>query len=101
MNVKKRQINIELLRIISMILVLLNHSTWSAKYFNIDMVHTDLPKAIGVLEVYGWIFVCALLYRHIRLFRHQMEMERSFQLSLSNRLLGRYGLFTDMDVRTA
>lgn len=55
---KKRQINIEILRIISMILVLLNHSTWNAKYFNIDMVHTDLPKAIGVLEVYGWIFVC-------------------------------------------
>ena len=58
MNMKKRQINIEILRIISMILVLLNHSTWNAKYFNIDMVHTDLPKAIGVLEVYGWIFVC-------------------------------------------
>ena len=49
MNMKKRQINIEILRIISMILVLLNHSTWNAKYFNIDMVHTDLPKAIGVL----------------------------------------------------
>lgn len=35
-TVKKRQINIEILRIISMVLVLLSHSTWSAHYFNID-----------------------------------------------------------------
>lgn len=55
---KKRQVNIELLRIIAMMLVLLAHSTWNAKYFNIDMVHTDLLKSVGILEVYGWIFVC-------------------------------------------
>lgn len=55
---KKRQVNIELLRIIAMLLVLLNHSTWNAHYFNIGMVHTDLLKSIGVLEVYSWIFVC-------------------------------------------
>ena len=58
LTTKKRQVNIELLRIIAMILVLLNHSTWNAKYFNIDMVHTDLLTSVGVLEVYGCIFVC-------------------------------------------
>lgn len=58
MENKKRLLNIELLRIIAMILVLLAHSTWNAHYFNIDIVHTDLLKSIGVLEVYGWIFVC-------------------------------------------
>ena len=58
LTTNKRQVNIELLRIIAMILVLLNHSTWNAKYFNIDMVHTDLLTSVGVLEVYGWIFVC-------------------------------------------
>lgn len=41
---KKRQVNIELLRIIAMLLVLLNHSTWNAHFFNIGMVHTDLLK---------------------------------------------------------
>lgn len=58
MENKKRQTNIELLRIIAMVLVLLSHSTWSAHYFDISMVHTDLLESIGVLEVYGWIFVC-------------------------------------------
>lgn len=55
---KKRELNIEILRIISMILVLLNHSHWNAKYFNIEMVHNDLLQSIGVLEIYSWIFVC-------------------------------------------
>lgn len=55
---KKRLVNIELLRIIAMLLVLLNHSTWNAHFFNIGMVHTDLLEAVGVLQVYGLIFVC-------------------------------------------
>lgn len=57
-NVKKRRINIEILRIISMILVLLNHSHWNAGYFKIGMVHSDILKSIGVLEIYSWMFVC-------------------------------------------
>lgn len=55
---KKRELNIEILRIISMILVLLNHSHWNANYFKIGMVHSDLLQSIGVLEIYSWIFVC-------------------------------------------
>lgn len=55
---KKRQVNIELLRIIAMLLVLLNHSIWNAHYFNIGMVYTDLLKSIGVLEVYSLIYIC-------------------------------------------
>lgn len=55
---KKRLVNIELLRIIAMLLVLLNHSTWSASYFKIEMVRSDFWKSIGVLEIYSWIFVC-------------------------------------------
>lgn len=55
---KKRELNIEILRIISMILVLLNHSHWNAKYFNIEMAHNNLLQSIGILEIYSWIFVC-------------------------------------------
>lgn len=57
-SVKKRELNIEILRIISMVLVLLNHSYWNAGFFKIDMVHSDLLLSVGVLELYGWIFVC-------------------------------------------
>lgn len=57
-KVKKREMNIEILRIISMILVLLNHSHWNASYFKIEMVHSNLLQSIGVLEIYSWIFVC-------------------------------------------
>lgn len=55
---KKRELNIELLRIISMVLVLLAHSHWNAGFFKTDMVHTDLLLSVGVLELYSWIFVC-------------------------------------------
>lgn len=55
---KKRELNIEILRIISMILVLLSHSHWNAKYFKIEMVYNNLLQSIGVLEIYSWIFVC-------------------------------------------
>lgn len=56
---KKRQINIEVLRIIAMLLVLVGH-------FNIacngdvtyELVHTNLLKAIGIAEVKSWTFVC-------------------------------------------
>lgn len=55
----KRQINIEVLRIIAMLLVLVGH-------FNIacngdvtyELVHTNLLKAIGIAEVKSWTFVC-------------------------------------------
>lgn len=40
LTTKKRQVNIELLRIIAMLLVLLDYSTWNAKFFYIGMVHT-------------------------------------------------------------
>lgn len=54
---KTRQVNIELLRIIAMLLVLLDHSTWNAKFFNIGMVHTDLLESVGVLQLYSLMFV--------------------------------------------
>lgn len=58
-KMKKRQVNIELLRIIAMLLVLVGH-------FNIacngdvtyELVHTNLLKAIGIAEVKSWTFVC-------------------------------------------
>lgn len=58
-KIKKRQVNIELLRIIAMLLVLVGH-------FNIacngdvtsELVHTNLLKAIGIAEVKSWTFVC-------------------------------------------
>lgn len=55
---KKRELNIEILRIISMILVLLAHSHWNAGYFKIEMIHHNLLQSIGVLEIYSLIFVC-------------------------------------------
>lgn len=59
MKKMKRQINIEVLRIIAMLLVLVGH-------FNIacngdvtyELVHTNLLKAIGIAEVKSWTFVC-------------------------------------------
>lgn len=49
---KKRQVNI-----VAMLLVLLDHSTWNAKFFNIGMVHTDLLTSVGVLQLYSLMFV--------------------------------------------
>ena len=53
---KKRQVNIELLRIIAMILVLLTHTQFGKG--DISLVHTDLFRAIGNYEVDSWTFVC-------------------------------------------
>lgn len=53
---KKRQVNIELLRIIAMILVLLTHTGNGG--CDINLVKTDVWAAIGTYEVDSWIFVC-------------------------------------------
>ena len=55
-SVKKRQVNIELLRIIAMILVLLTHTGYGK--CDISLVHSDIWKAIGTYEVDSCIFVC-------------------------------------------
>lgn len=56
---KKRQVNIEVLRIIAMLLVLFGHYV-IPYYGNVtqEMVHTDLWKAIGIAESKSWSFVC-------------------------------------------
>lgn len=58
MHAQKRELNIETLRIISMILVLLAHLNWNASHFNIEMIHKDLFLSIGILEISSWTFVC-------------------------------------------
>lgn len=99
---KKRQVNIELLRIIAMMLVLLAHSTWNAKYFNIDMVHTDLLKSVGILEVYGWIFVCVPCFVVISgYFGIRWKWKGLFNYLFQIGFWGGYGLFYYLGVRTA
>lgn len=54
-----RLVNIEILRIIAMLLVLFGH--YVIPYYgnvNQEMVHTDLWKAIGIAESKSWSFVC-------------------------------------------
>lgn len=53
---KKRQVNIELLRIIAMILVLLTHT--GDGVCDVNLVKTDVWAAIGTYEIDSWIFVC-------------------------------------------
>lgn len=53
---KKRQVNIELLRMIAMVLVLLTHTQFGKGDFS--LVYTDLLRAIGNYEVDSWTFVC-------------------------------------------
>ena len=53
---KKRQVNIELLRIIAMALVLLTHTGYGV--CDVNWVKTDVWAAIGTYEVDSCIFVC-------------------------------------------
>lgn len=55
---KERELNIEILRIISMVLVLLAHSNWNVSHFDAKMIHKNLLSSIGILEISSWTFVC-------------------------------------------
>lgn len=59
METKKRQLNIELLRIIAMVIVLVGHYNIACNGdVTYELVHTNLLKAIGIAEIKSWTFVC-------------------------------------------
>lgn len=56
---KKRQVNIEVLRIIAMLLVLIGHYNRPINGdVTFELMHTDVIKAIGIAEIKSWTFVC-------------------------------------------
>lgn len=56
---KQRQVNIEILRIIAMILVLVGHYNRPINGdVSYDLMHSDALKAIGIAELKSWTFVC-------------------------------------------
>ena len=59
MKTKERQLNIELLRIIAMVIVLVGHYNIACNGdVTYELVHTNLLKAIGIAEIKSWTFVC-------------------------------------------
>lgn len=58
-KIKKRQVNIEALRIIAMLLVLVGHYNRPINGdVTYELVHTDILKAVGIAELKSWTFVC-------------------------------------------
>lgn len=97
---KKRQVNIELLRMIAMVLVLLTHTQFGKG--DISLVHSDLLRAIGNYEVDSWTFVCVPSFVVISgYFGIHWKWKGLFNYLFQIGFWGGYGLPCHMELRAA
>ena len=97
---KKRQVNIELLRMIAMVLVLLTHTQFGKG--DISLVHSDLFRAIGNYEVDSWTFVCVPSFVVISgFFGIHSKWKGLFNYLFQIGFWGGYGLPCHMELRVA
>lgn len=100
---KKRQLNIEVLRIIAMQLVLVGHSNIASNgdaYY--DFVHSNLLKEICITEIKSWTFVCVPCFVVISgYFGIRWKWKGLFNYLFQIGFWGGYGVSYYLGVRTA